>query len=151
MAQEQAQQEGPVVAERQTVAPVAEVQDFSPPQSSTWPDIANQCWSGDIKGCATSLGQKLSESFGFGSTEATQQLQREGKLPELTLIGGSETAARGDGAVRGDGAEALPKALQGDNKKRTETVMDAKGRSSRATESSKRIDRRRRLRFHRAE
>jgi rare lipoprotein A (peptidoglycan hydrolase) len=141
MATEQARQEGHAVTERQAVAPVAEVQDFSPPATATWPDIANQCWSGDIKGCATSLGQKLSETFGFGSTEATQQLQREGKLPELTLIGGGDTTARdgdatargevkprGDakGDAKGDGADALPKALQGDNKKRTETVMDGK-------------------------
>ncbi len=144
MAKEQARQEGPAAAERQAVAPVAEVQDFSPPAATTWPDIANQCWSGDIKGCATSLGQKLSETFGFGSTEATQQLQREGKLPDLTLIGGGDTTARsrdatargGDatargegtprGDARGDGTDALPKALQGDNKKRTETIMDGK-------------------------
>ena len=113
------------VAERQVAAPVSsEVQDFAPPSSTTWSDVASKCWNEDLKTCATSLGQKLSETFGSGSTEANQQLQREGKLPELTLIGGTD--AKPDGTPKGDGTDALPKALQGDNKHRTETLMNSK-------------------------
>ena len=115
--------QGNVVQDR-PVAPQAHdaVQDFTPAstKSTTWSDVANQCWNGDFKSCASSFGQAFKDTFHLGGTQdAGKTLEDQMILPQTRI---TDTGA----VVPSDSAEALPKAMQADNKQRTETVLNAK-------------------------
>ncbi len=70
------------VAERAPAQPVTDVvQNFAPTEKSTsWSDVATQCWSGSLKECTTAFGNALRDSLGFGNQEA----QKDGKQWSLT-------------------------------------------------------------------
>lgn len=122
MTADQAQQQ-PVAAER-IPAPVANDHiDFTAPKENTWSGIASQCWSGDLKGCFVSAGQKIGDVLGLGNAKE-QDLIARGTIPDVSLVQ-TGTEAR-LGATAGREVSDLPKVLQGDNKKRSETLMDAK-------------------------
>ncbi len=122
MTADQAQQQ-PVATER-IPAPVANDQiDFTAPKDNTWSGIASQCWSGDWKGCLASAGQKIGDVLGLGNAKE-QDLIARGTIPDISLVQ-TGTDARLV-ATAGREVSDLPKALQGDNKKHTETLMDAK-------------------------
>ncbi|MBX9949840.1 MAG: septal ring lytic transglycosylase RlpA family protein [Candidatus Obscuribacterales bacterium] len=122
MTAEPAQQQ--TAATERIPAPAAsENIDFSPPRENTWSGIASQCWSGDLKGCFASAGQKIGDVLGLGNAKE-QDLIRRGTIPDISI---SQTGAdTRPGTEAGRESSDLPKALQGDNRKRTETLMDAK-------------------------
>lgn len=122
MTANQAQQQ-PVATER-VPAPVANDHiDLTAPRENTWSGIASQCWSGDLKGCFSSAGQKIGDVLGLGNTRE-QDLITRGTIPDISLV--QTGTDKRLGAAAGREVSDLPKALQGDNKKRTETLMDAK-------------------------
>ncbi len=112
--------------ERQAAPAAASDQtDFSPPKTSTWSEIAGKCWQDGVKECIASAGQKFGDLFGVRSAKQ-QDLIKQGTIPDLTLVqSGADMRIGGTAEARVEGSDAA-KALQGDNKKRTETVLNAK-------------------------
>lgn len=106
-------------------APSSRTLDFAPEKkSSTWSDVANQCNFSDMRTCVTAIGDKVGQTLrswlGSGDTPpAGRALEEKGILPPTRF---KETGAE---VLRGT-TDALPMALQGDNRKRTETLMDPK-------------------------
>lgn len=124
MTAETAQHQG-AASERPAAPVVSDTVDFSPPKTSTWSDIASQCWNGDLKGCAASAGQKIGDAFGLGGSKE-QDLVKGGTIPDLSIVqSGGDTRLGVTAEARVESVDT-PKALQGDNKKRTETVMNSK-------------------------
>lgn len=124
MTAETAQHQG-AASERPAAPVVSDTVDFSPPKTSTWSDIASQCWNGDLKGCVASAGQKIGDALGIGGSKE-QDLVKGGTIPDLSIVQDSaDTRAGVTAEARAEGFDT-PKALQGDNKKRTETVMNSK-------------------------
>lgn len=75
--------------ERQAVAPSqTEVVQETPRQGTTsWSDVANQCWSGSPKDCMKSAGKAFGDMFSFGSTESNEELVQKGHLPRVGIVG----------------------------------------------------------------
>lgn len=102
--------------------------DFSPEKkSATWSDVANQCNLSSFEGlrtCASAVGDKFGQTFRnmFGGSDtqpAGKALEEKGILPATRIEGTGAEIVRAS-------SDALPAALRGENKHRTETVLNAK-------------------------
>jgi len=77
---------GDYVPERAAAHPVADVvQDFSPQKTTTWSDVASQCWSGDLNKCTSAFSDAFKQTFGFGSADAGKTLENRGILPSTRI------------------------------------------------------------------
>lgn len=137
MAAEAAPQE--TVAERRVapaagstveVAPTARdtALDFKPTEkSSAWSDVANQCNLSSfesLRTCASAVGDKFGQTFRnlFGGSDtqpAGKTLEDKGILPATRIDGTGADLVRG-------ATDALPAPLRGENKQRTETLLNPK-------------------------
>lgn len=106
----------------QIPAPIAteSTRTEAPSRTTSWSDVAAQCWSGGFSDCAKSFGEKLGSIFSTSGEQASSELQTKKLLPKVEL--------RADSAERRESPDAppLPLALQGENRKRTETLLNAK-------------------------
>lgn len=115
--------------ERAAPQPVNDaVQNFAPPEkSTTWSDVASQCWNGDFKDCTSAVGKALRESLGFGNSEKQKELEETGVLPK-TRISESSTEGKSPQFTVEWGEKPLQKSAQrnaGD--RRAETLEGEEG------------------------
>jgi len=121
---EHAQQEV-VAPERRPALQANDQTDFTPPKDNSWSGIASQCWNGDYKGCLSSAGQKFGDMLGWTSPRE-QDLVKQGTIPDVKVVQPETDIRVATTAETGTEGADLPKAMQGENRRRTETLMDPK-------------------------